>query len=528
MVRGIDLFFVLFNNLALFIALVAIYSYMLQRFKHARWYNRQLIFGISFGIFAIGCMYARIPVFEGVLVDQRNAIIALSGAYGGALSALLSALLAGGFRAYLGGQGVLAGVFGMGLASAAGIVLHRYENSFSSLGNAALSSLFASLAILPGFLLVENLETGWNLLKAMSLPYGVAIFLGIFLVGLLLHREEKRYQMEQSHIESEEKYRVLFESFPLGITISDRDGKTIEHNEFADKILAFQRYEKADWETVNSDCTRISPKEYAGIRALREKQKIDTEMGVKYKNGDITWLHTIATPIPLKRYGVAVIYDDITDRKQSEIQLNKALEEKNVLIKEIHHRVKNNLNVVVSLLNLSENKIDSLETAREAFRQSRERIYSIALVHENLYQSEQLSEVEMEGYIQNMVWHLQANPSAGQTDIAYSLDLDKLKLDITKAVPCGIILNELIMNAQKHAFPQEVNGTIAVGLKEKANQMIELYVHDDGIALPQDYSAAEADTLGLTLIRILSKQIDGEFTIDTSRGKKFTILLSLD
>src|SRR6056297_481727 len=243
-------------------------------------------------------MYARIPVFEGVLVDQRNAIIALSGAYGGALSALLSALLAGGFRAYLGGQGVLAGVFGMGLASAAGIVLHRYENSFSSLGNAALSSLFASLAILPGFLLVENLETGWNLLKAMSLPYGVAIFLGIFLVGLLLHREEKRYRMEQSQQESEEKYRVLFESFPLGITISDRDGKTIEHNEFADKILAFQRYEKADWETVNSDCTRISPKEYAGIRALREKQKIDTEMGVKYKNGDITWLHTIATPIP--------------------------------------------------------------------------------------------------------------------------------------------------------------------------------------------------------------------------------------
>src|SRR6056297_3552846 len=153
MVSGFDLFFVLFNNLALFIALVAIYSYMLQRFKHAHWYNRQLIFGLSFGIFAIGCMYARIPVFEGVIVDQRNAIIALSGAYGGALSAVLSALLAGVFRVYLGGQGVLGGVFGLSLATVAGIVLHRYENSFSSLGNAALSSLFASLVILPGFML---------------------------------------------------------------------------------------------------------------------------------------------------------------------------------------------------------------------------------------------------------------------------------------------------------------------------------------------------------------------------------------
>ncbi|HKK65593.1 MAG TPA: ATP-binding protein [Clostridia bacterium] len=110
-------------------------------------------------------------------------------------------------------------------------------------------------------------------------------------------------------------------------------------------------------------------------------------------------------------------------------------------------------------------------------------------------------------------------------------ELPNFELLITKAVPCGIILNELIMNAQKHAFPQNKKGNIAVGLKEKADHMIELYVHDDGIALPQDYSAAEADTLGLTLIRILSKQIDGEFTIDTSRtsrGKKFTILFSPD
>ncbi|MCF7947372.1 MAG: PAS domain S-box protein [Spirochaetia bacterium] len=524
MVSGFNLFFVLFNNLALFIALVAIYSYLLQRFKHARWYNRQIIFGLSFGLFAIGCMYARIPVFEGVIVDQRNAIIALSGAYGGALSALISAVLAGGFRVFLGGQGVLAGVFGIALAAAAGIVLHRYENSFSSMANAALSSLFAVLLILPGFLLVEDLETGWNLMQAMALPYGLAIFLGIFLVGLLLNREEKRYLIELSQQESEEKYRVLFESFPLGITISDRDGKTIEHNEFAGKILKFSENEGANWERVNSDCTRISPKEDAGMRALRENQKIDSEIGLKNKNGDITWLHTIATPIPLKRYGVAVIYDDITARKQANIQLNEALEEKNVLIKEIHHRVKNNLNVVVSLLNLSEEKIHSIETAREAFRQSRERIYSIALVHENLYQSEHLSEVEMEGYIQNMVWHLKTDSPMGQAEITYLLDIDKLKLDITKAVPCGIILNELIMNAQKHAFPQDITGTVTVGLKEKADHMIELFVYDDGIALAHNYSAADADSLGLTLIRILSKQIDGKFTIDTSRGKKFSIL----
>lgn len=125
-----------------------------------------------------------------------------------------------------------------------------------------------------------------------------------------------------------------------------------------------------------------------------------------------------------------------------------------------------------------------------------------------------------------MVWHLKADTSAAQTNIVYSMDLDKIKLDITKAVPCGIILNELIMNAQKHAFPQNENGKISIGLKEKPDHMIELYVHDNGKALPQEYSTSEADTLGLTLIRILSKQIDGEFTIDTTHGKKFTVLFS--
>lgn len=237
MVSGIDLFFALFNNLAIFIALVAIYSYLLVQFELAKWYRRQIVFGLSFGIFAVGCMYARIPVFEGVIVDQRNAIIVLSGAFGGPLSAILSATLAGGFRIYLGGNGVLAGVIGVSLSVIAGIGLNILPGRFDTIRKSAVSALIASLIILPGFLFVGDIQTGWELLRAMAIPYGAAIFLGIFLGGLLLHREEDRRQSELLLKESEEQYRELVEGTSDLITHTDKHGGFIFINHMAEEIL---------------------------------------------------------------------------------------------------------------------------------------------------------------------------------------------------------------------------------------------------------------------------------------------------
>ncbi len=240
MVHGIDLFFALFNNLAIFIALVAIYSYLLVRFKQsAHWCMRQIILGLSFGAFAIGCMFAKIPVFEGVIVDQRNAIVALSGAFGGPLSAIVSAALAGSFRIYLGGGGAFSGVIGVCLAATAGTGMHLFSGCFKSLGKAAVGSFLASLLILPGFLFVGDLQTGWQLTKAMAFPFGTAIFLGIFLGGLLLHRAEERYKVELLFHESEKKYRKLVEGTSDLITYINKDGKMTFANRVAEKIFGF-------------------------------------------------------------------------------------------------------------------------------------------------------------------------------------------------------------------------------------------------------------------------------------------------
>jgi len=220
MILGVDLFFALFNNLAIFIALVGVYGYVITRLKQSPWYKRQLLLGLIFGMFAVGCMYAKIPVFKGVIVDQRNAIIALSGFFGGPLAAYLSAAFAGTFRLYLGGQGVFAGVIGVTLAATAGVLLSKRHEPFGSIPKAMTSAFLATIIILPGFLFVQDLQTGLSLLKSMSGPYGLAIFLGIFSVGLLMHREENKIELEQLLSESEKKFKALADTSPLAIYMS--------------------------------------------------------------------------------------------------------------------------------------------------------------------------------------------------------------------------------------------------------------------------------------------------------------------
>ncbi len=215
MVSGTPLFVALFNNLAIFIALVAVYGAMVGNFAENRDHTRQLVIGFAFGLFAVGCMNAKIPVYEGVIVDQRNAVVALSGAFGGPWAALVSAILAGSYRTHLGGMGVLSGVTGIGLAALAGAGLHLTMGRPNSVRRAALAALIATVIILPGFLLVGTFSTGFRLMLAMTLPYGTAIFLGIFLVGLLLGREDRRHQAEQ-------RFRQMVATAPEAIIVVDR------------------------------------------------------------------------------------------------------------------------------------------------------------------------------------------------------------------------------------------------------------------------------------------------------------------
>ncbi len=216
-----------------------------------------------------------------------------------------------------------------------------------------------------------------------------------------------------------------------------------------------------------------------------------------------------------------IVARDITERKQAEKQINISLKEKEVLLKEIHHRVKNNMQIISSLLNLQSFYIDDKESF-EVFKESQNRIKSMALIHEKLYQSKDLTEIDFAEYISNLVFNLFKSYSVNSKIIKRSINVEDALFDIDTSIPCGLIINELVSNSLKYAFPDGQRGEIKIDLRLDNGKSI-LTVSDNGIGLPEDVDFQNTGSLGLRLVKILVNQINGELHINKSEGTSFTI-----
>jgi PAS domain S-box-containing protein len=326
MIQGSSLFWGLFNNLAIFIVLIAAYSYLYGLFASQKPLLRQIIMGAIFGAAAIICMQVKIPVHEGVVVDQRNAIVILGGAFGGPVAGLISALFAATYRIHLGGAGVFGGCLGILLSAVAGSVIFYKRNKIDTALKAAVVALAATIFILPGFLFIIDIRTGFKILQKMTIPYGSAIFTGIFFTGLLMYFEEYRHKIKNELQLSEKRYRELFESL---IDVSFRtDSK--------DRIII-----------ISPSCEKVfgySPTELTGRKFydfysdpnvkdnLLSKQSgsdhVDNfEIEVKKKDGTFVWVSVNARKYRSEKgefAGIEAIVRDIS-------QIRKALEEKNRL-----------------------------------------------------------------------------------------------------------------------------------------------------------------------------------------------------
>jgi PAS domain S-box-containing protein len=219
--------------------------------------------------------------------------------------------------------------------------------------------------------------------------------------------------------------------------------------------------------------------------------------------------------------GVLEVIRDITDHKRAEEQIKASLKEKEILLREIHHRVKNNLQIISSLLNLQVEHIPD-DQYREMFEDSQNRIRSMALIHETLFQSENLAHIDIDEYITNLVYELIQTYRA-EDRIAVTADVGDVSLDIDAAVSCGLIINELVSNALKHAFPDGREGKIKIVLRSR-NGVVELTVSDNGVGIPGDMDVRTTESLGLDLVMTLAeKQLNGEITLDTREGTTFCI-----
>ena len=218
---------------------------------------------------------------------------------------------------------------------------------------------------------------------------------------------------------------------------------------------------------------------------------------------------------------------EIKERERAEQQIRTSLKEKEMLLQEIHHRVKNNLQVISSLLNLQAGYIEG-EGTREIFRDSQNRVRSMALVHEKLYRSADLARVDLAEYIKNLATFLFGSYQASAGRIGLEIEAADVYLGIDAAVPCGLMLNELISNTLKHAFPHGRSGLVRVELqRDEAAQEVTLIVADDGVGLPPDFDIFQTDSLGMQLVDTLVEQLDGILEIESQNGTQFKITFPL-
>ncbi len=225
----------------------------------------------------------------------------------------------------------------------------------------------------------------------------------------------------------------------------------------------------------------------------------------------------------------AKIMRDVTGREQARERLEESLRERTVLLSEIHHRVKNNLQMIVSLMNLQADRLNNPEALR-AFEEMQNRVRAIAHIHERLYSTQDFAAIHFGDYLSNLVYELQALYHVSD-QVQVVVSAADLALDIDKAIPLGLISSELVCNAFKHAFPDDRRGVIDVNLSYDAQAPglgAYLQVTDNGIGLPDSFNFATADSMGFYLIRLLGKQLKAKISMEKTDGLAIRISFPLD
>jgi PAS domain S-box-containing protein len=334
-------------------------------------------------------------------------------------------------------------------------------------------------------------------------------------------------KMELKLEESEEKFREVFNNandaiFLHPIKEDGSPGKFTEVNDVACRRLGYT------WEEL----LQMSPPD---IDNIETREKIPQFMEKIKSTGSETFeavqLTREGKEIPVEVSShlfnlrgekmILSIARDITRRKESEAKLRKSLEEKEMLLKEIHHRVKNNLMVISSLLNLQSKYIKD-KAALAVFKESQNRARSMALIHKMLYQSTDLKCIDFGDYLETLTNELFRTYVTQPDNIKLNLDVGKILLDINTSIPLGLIVNELISNSLKHAFPDDKKGEITVKFHKKDDEF-QFMIADTGVGLPEGLDITKTNSLGMRLVNTLVDQVNGEIELERSNGTCFLI-----
>ncbi|WP_319414725.1 histidine kinase dimerization/phosphoacceptor domain -containing protein [Marispirochaeta aestuarii] len=374
-------------------------------------------------------------------------------------------------------------------------------------------------------------KNSWQIeyFRVMQPFFFMTIIIALFSGGGLFLLARKMFSLSRKARLEQLRYKNLFNSISDAIFVTDEQRRIIDANQPAlQSMFGYDLDEIAGKDTSLIYASRSDFDKIGNLLSEKSTDRTGTllEVALKRKDGSV-FPAEISIPRYLDNRGKTIgkigIIRDITDRKLAREALHREIEEKKTLLREIHHRVKNNLNIVASLLNLQKNEFQTEVSARQSFDDMAKRIHSMAMIHDSLYNSGSLSSVTMSTYIRKLISEL--NASLGRPPlIRIDADLEDIQLNITSAVPCGILINELITNAIKHAFRDRSEGRIHVSLEKKTGtHTIVLTVKDNGSGLNPDFSLESSASLGMRLIQLLTSQLDGTLSYSSNQGATFSV-----
>jgi PAS domain S-box-containing protein len=396
----------------------------------------------------------------------------------------------------------------------AGDALGALERAQSELARGTRTHVSCDVARLNG----HRLQVG---LSASSAGAGELV---VTLVDLSKGENSELSRREAQLAESEARFRTMANYAPVLLWLAAPDARCVFFNDVWLKFTGRSLEEEfgTGW------AEGIHPEDFQGtmqsyLAAFVEREPFRIEYRLRRQDGQFRWLldHGVPRFAPDGSFaGYIGSCIDITELKDVYRRLTVRLRERDVLLREVHHRVKNNLQLVSSLLSVQARRLGD-NGSRSALNDSRNRVQTIALIHEVLYRASDFSHVAFADYIQRLCKHVMRASSAATDRIELELELADVALGIDRAIPCGLILNELLVNSLKHGFPDGREGRIRVELREDPAERIMLTVADDGVGLPAQFDLRSADTVGMQIVHTLAEQLEAELEVTRRGGTTF-------